>query len=166
MYNRIIDLEETIKRKSLFLLGPRQTGKSTFLKSTYPKALYVNLLKNSEYKLYSKNPEKIQDVVKYFVDNSNERKVIIDEVQRLPAILNEIHDLIEMDKSLRFILTGSSARKLKRGGANLLGGRASLYHLYPLCYPELESQGIKRWRERLLVGSFHQLLILKTLLTI
>jgi predicted AAA+ superfamily ATPase len=153
MYDRVIDLKQTIKRKSLFLLGPRQTGKSTFLKATYPKALYINLLKNSEYKLYSKNPEKIQEVVKYFIDNSNERIVIVDEVQRLPVILNEIHDLIEMDKSLRFILTGSSARKLKRGGANLLGGRASLYHLYPLCYPELGSQGIRKWRERLSVGA-------------
>jgi predicted AAA+ superfamily ATPase len=153
MYKRIINLSETLDRKSLFLLGPRQTGKSTYLKTAYPKALYVNLLKNSEFQLYSRNPEKIQDTVKYFIENSDERIVIIDEVQRLPTILNEIHDLIEFDKSLRFILTGSSARKLKRGGANLLGGRASLYHLYPLCYPELGSKGIKKWRQRFLVGA-------------
>jgi predicted AAA+ superfamily ATPase len=153
MYKRIINLKETLGRKSLFLLGPRQTGKSTYLKTAYPNALYINLLKNSEFKLYSKNPEKIQDVVKYFIENSDQRIVIIDEVQRLPDLLNEVHDLIEFDKSLRFILTGSSARKLKRGGANLLGGRASLYHMYPICYPELDSKDVKKWTQRFLIGA-------------
>lgn len=153
MYKRIIDLQPTLQRKSLFLLGPRQTGKSTFLKTHYPKAVYINLLRNTEFQMYSKAPEKIQEVVLYFKEKSKERLVIIDEVQRIPALLDEVHDLIESDKSLRFILTGSSARKLKRGGLNLLGGRASRFFMYPLCFPELGKGGMKKWLERLKIGA-------------
>lgn len=153
MYKRKIDLSGTLSRKSVFLLGPRQTGKSTFLKLNYPRALYINLLKNSEFQQYSKNPGQLQEVVRYFMENSKERIVVIDEVQKLPALLDEVHDLIESEKSLRFILTGSSARKLRRGGVNLLGGRASRFDLYPLCFPELGKGGFKKWSQRLLIGA-------------
>lgn len=153
MYKRILDLKSTLGRKSLFLLGPRQTGKSTFLRATYPDAFYVNLLKNSEFQLYLKQPEKLQEAIRYFIANSESRLIIIDEVQKLPALLDEVHNLIESDKSLRFILTGSSARKLKRGGANLLGGRASRFYFHTLCYPELGPNAILKWHQRMLVGA-------------
>lgn len=153
MYKRILDLHQTLSRKSLFLLGPRQTGKSTFLRQAYPQALYVNLLKNSEFQLYSRSPSKLQEAVRYFTENSEERIVIIDEIQKIPVLLDEVHDLIESDKSLRFILTGSSARKLKHGGANLLGGRASRFYFYPLCYSELGKGGFAKWQKRMQVGA-------------
>jgi predicted AAA+ superfamily ATPase len=153
MYKRILNLRPTLKRKSLFLLGPRQTGKSTYLKREFPEALYINLLRNSEFQSYSRDPGKLQEAARYYADKNRERVIIIDEVQKLPKLLDEVHDLIENDKSLRFILTGSSARSLKRGGANLLGGRATQFHFYPLCYPELGDAGISKWKERILNGA-------------
>lgn len=153
MYKRVLDLNLTLKRKSVFLLGPRQTGKSTFLKKEYPEALYINLLKNSEFQKYSANPSLIQEVVEHYVQNSKKFLVIVDEIQKIPALLDEVHHLIESNKSLRFILTGSSARKLKRGGANLLGGRASWYNFYPLCFAEMDHQNYKKWLKRLSVGA-------------
>lgn len=153
MYKRILDITPTLERKSLFLLGPRQTGKSTFLKTHFPKALYINLLKSTEFQRYSKRPDQVQEVINYFIQKHKDRVVIIDEIQKIPSLLDEVHDLIENNKSLRFILTGSSARKLKRGGANLLGGRASWYHFYPLCYPELGKAGIRKWMERTSIGA-------------
>ncbi|MBK7961110.1 MAG: ATP-binding protein [Bdellovibrionales bacterium] len=137
MYQRILNITQVLRRKSLFLLGPRQTGKSTYLRSHFPEALYINLLKSSEYQNYLKDPSYLHKTVNYFVKNNVSRIVIVDEIQKIPNLLNDIHDLIEQDKSLRFILTGSSARKLRRGGANLLGGRASRIYFHPLCYPEL-----------------------------
>lgn len=153
MYKRELDLSSTLARKSLFLLGPRQTGKSTYLRKTYPNALYINLLKNSVYQTYSKKPQQLQETIHYFVENSPERIVIIDEIQKIPELLDEVHDLIESDKSLRFILTGSSARKLKKSGVNLLGGRASRFHFYPLCYPELGKEAFKKWQTRIQIGA-------------
>ncbi len=161
MYKRYINLNSVLSRKSLFLLGPRQTGKSTLLKSQYKTALYINLLKNSEYQKYLQNPDRLQEIVTYFIENSSEKLIIIDEIQKIPALLDEVHDLIESNKSLRFILTGSSARKLKRGGANLLGGRASWLNFYPLCFPELgEKKNLpyQRWIERLSIGALPSIL--------
>lgn len=158
MYKRILDLNVTLSRKSLFLLGPRQTGKSTFLRQNYPDALYVNLLKNSEFQLYSKEPEKLREAIRYYITHNPSRIIIIDEIQKLPELLDEVHDLIESDKSLRFILTGSSARKLKRKGANLLGGRASLYSFHPLCYAELGSDKYSEWQKRTDIGGLPAIL--------
>ncbi len=152
MFDRILDISDVLKRKSVFLLGPRQTGKSTYLRQKYPEALYVNLLKNSEYQDFIKNPAQLQNIVKYFVQNSESRIVIIDEIQKHPALLDDVHDLIESDKSLRFILTGSSARKLKRAGVNLLGGRASWFYLYPLCYSELGPNKNQLWLDGIVKG--------------
>ena len=152
MFGRILDISEVLKRKSVFLLGPRQTGKSTYLRQKFPEALYINLLKNSEYQDFIKNPAQLQNVVKYFVQNSESRIVIIDEIQKHPDLLDDVHDLIESDKSLRFILTGSSARKLKRGGVNLLGGRASWFYLYPLCYSELGPNKNQLWLDGIVKG--------------
>jgi predicted AAA+ superfamily ATPase len=152
MFSRILDFSKVLERKSLFLLGPRQTGKSTYLKARYPEALYINLLKSSEYQNYLKDPNFIYKNIKYFTETSSSRIVIIDEIQKIPHLLNDVHNLIEEDKSLRFILTGSSARKLKRGGANLLGGRASWIHFHPLCYPELSVNADELWLKSLTSG--------------
>jgi len=152
MFKRALNLEPILKRKSLFLLGPRQTGKSTFLRHTFPQALYINLLKNSEYQEYLNKPDQLQNRVRYFINNSESRVIIIDEIQKLPNLLDEVHDLIETYKSLRFILTGSSARKLKRGGANLLGGRATKIDFFPLCYVELGKDKNALWLKGISAG--------------
>ncbi|MCK5251054.1 MAG: AAA family ATPase, partial [Spirochaetaceae bacterium] len=92
MFKRIIDINTIIKRKSVFLFGPRQTGKSFFLKKTYPDALYYDLLKSDLFFRLSANPSQIREEL----IASNEKKlVIIDEIQKLPVLLNEVHYLIE-----------------------------------------------------------------------
>ena len=138
MYTRILDLSSILHRKSVFLFGPRQTGKSTWLKYKYPDALYINLLSRRVFDDYSRRPDALVSDLKLFHRSSNGKLVIIDEVQKLPLILDEVHDLIEKDKDLRFVLTGSSARRLKRESANLLGGRASWRGFFPLVYPEIK----------------------------
>ncbi len=120
--------------KSFFLFGPRGTGKTTWLKDQLPQALFINLLQAEFYTLLLANPGKLRDLI----PPNNEDWIIIDEVQRIPALLNEVHDLIE-SKSYRFILTGSSARTLRRKGVNLLAGRALTYHMHPLTVAEQES---------------------------
>ncbi|MFN9066676.1 MAG: ATP-binding protein, partial [Bdellovibrionales bacterium] len=153
MYKRILDLEAVLKRKSVFLLGPRQTGKSTYLKSQFKQAHFINLLKNSEYKDLLIDPSSLERRVKYAFEEEKKSIVIIDEIQKIPALLDEVHNLIEQNKSLRFILTGSSARKLKREGVNMLGGRASSYKMLPLCYPELGTGKYEKWLKRLNIGA-------------
>lgn len=152
MFNRILDISQVLKRKSLFLLGPRQTGKSTYLRSQFPQALYINLLKSSVYQDFLKNLDQLAQEVTYFIQNSDSRIIIIDEIQKHPALLDDVHDLIEKNKSLRFILTGSSARKLKHSGANLLGGRASWFDFFPLCYAELGKDKKNLWMKGLTTG--------------
>lgn len=127
-----------LKRKSLFFFGPRQTGKSTFLKATYPNALYIDLLKNKTYNEYLREPQLLEVDIQSYKKKTAGHLIIIDEIQKLPNLLDEVHSLIESDKSLRFILTGSSARKLKRLGSNLLGGRAAWFSFYPLTFIELQ----------------------------
>lgn len=133
MISRILNLNDVIAHRSVFLFGPRQTGKSTLLRSRYSEAKYYDLLHDDTFRELSANPETIRYALR-----PNDRLIIIDEVQKLPVILDEVHSMIERNKDLRFILTGSSARKLRRGGANLLGGRAWTRHLHPLVAPELE----------------------------
>ena len=117
---------------SFFLLGPRGTGKSYWLKVIYPKALYVDLLNSDTFLALSAFPERL---LSYIPDNFSE-KIIIDEIQKIPALLDVVHRLIE-NKSYTFILTGSSARKLRKSGVNLLGGRAYMLHYHPLTAIEL-----------------------------
>ena len=129
---------ELIKNKSFFLLGPRQVGKSTYIKQNFPieKSLYYDLLLNEEYEKYLQDTSQFRKEVKS--RDSNIGFVIIDEVQRVPELLNEVHYLLEtLENPPIFILSGSSARKLRRGQANLLGGRALTYHMYPFTYNEL-----------------------------
>jgi predicted AAA+ superfamily ATPase len=128
---RALDLGPLLDRKSHFLLGPRLTGKSTLVRRSLPGVRVYDLLDSATYLALSREPGRLgQDL------RPNERRVVIDEIQRLPDLLNEVHRLIE-ERGVRFLLTGSSARKLRRGGVNLLGGRARLRALHPLAAREL-----------------------------
>lgn len=129
MYSRLI---EPPKDKSFFLFGPRGTGKTTWVKSKFTKALYLDLLEAELFNDLLSNPQRLEN----FIPKNFNDWVIIDEVQRIPELLNEIHRLIEKSK-YKFILTGSSARKIRRKGINLLAGRALSYNLYPLTAVEL-----------------------------
>jgi uncharacterized protein len=128
-YKRIIKLHE-FKAGSAFLLGPRQVGKSTVLRSCYPDCSGINLLKTEEYLSLSNDPTRLRSIA------APETLTVIDEIQRIPELLNEVHYLIE-ERGARFLMTGSSARKLRRGGVNLLGGRARTFRLHPLSLIEL-----------------------------
>jgi predicted AAA+ superfamily ATPase len=122
------------KRQSAFLWGARQTGKSTFLKQQFPDAYVVNLLDTDTLLQLTTRPSLLREWVS---EKSIKTKiVVIDEVQKIPALLDEVHLLIE-EQHIQFILCGSSARKLRRGHANLLGGRAWRFEMLPLCYPEI-----------------------------
>lgn len=123
------------KGKSLFLWGARKTGKSTHLREAFPHSLYIDLLNHNTFLRYSRSSSILEEEIKTLDDFSY--PVIIDEVQKVPEILDQVHYLIEKYKGLSFILCGSSMRKLRHTGANLLGGRAWRQIFLPLCYPEL-----------------------------
>lgn len=131
---RKLDLLNQTKAKSCFLFGPRGVGKTTLIKEVYPPdVLIIDLLKSRYFTDLSADPGQLESLCE------GVSFVVIDEIQRVPELLNEVHRLIE-DKKKRFLLTGSSARKLKRGQANLLGGRARSLHLLPFVSSELESK--------------------------
>lgn len=132
MFSRYLNLEDA-ENDSVFLWGARQTGKSTLLKKLFPKTRYYDLLKGEEFERLNRRPELLRQEL--MVCQPNEL-IIIDEVQKVPQLLDEAHWLIT-NKQLRFILCGSSARKLKRSGANLLGGRAIKNTLFPLVSCEI-----------------------------
>ena len=121
--------------ETFFLWGPRQTGKTTLLQSTYPDAVYIDLLKAEEYRRYLNNPEYLRQEI---LSRDETPFVVIDEVQKLPILLDEVHWLHE-NRNIHFALCGSSARKVKRGHANLLGGRAIRYEVFGLVSSELSS---------------------------
>ena len=139
MLERILKLEE-IKDDSLFLWGSRQTGKSTLLRMLFPDARYYDLLKSDLRMTLQLHPSQLREEC-LMMDAG--KIVIIDEVQKVPALLDEVHWLIE-NKGLRFILSGSSARKLRRSGANLLGGRAVRRTLFPLVSAEIPDFDLNR----------------------
>jgi predicted AAA+ superfamily ATPase len=120
-------------RETFFLWGPRQTGKTTLLQQAYPDATWVDLLKADEYRRYLERPELMRQEL---TSRPYAGQVVIDEVQKVPAILDEVHWLHEHRK-IRFALCGSSARKVRRGAANLLGGRAVRYELHGLTAAEI-----------------------------
>ena len=132
MLTRIQKLLE-IREDSMFLWGPRQTGKSTLLKQLFPYAPYYDLLKSEVYTLYKMKPSRLRDECMMMDEGE---VVIIDEVQKIPELLDEVHWLM-VNRGIHFILCGSSARKLKRSGANLLGGRAIRKTLHPLVSAEI-----------------------------
>ena len=126
MFERLIK-KPLESRKSFFLFGPRGTGKTTWLKHRLPEALFVNLLQSEYYNRLSANPGHLRQLI----PPDHTGWTVIDEVQRIPALLNEVHDLIEA-RGLVFVLTGSSARTLRRSGVNLLAGRALTYRMHPV----------------------------------
>ncbi len=113
-------------------MGPRGTGKSYFVRSHYPKAIFINLLSDEIYQRLLANPSRLGTMI----PNQFSNWVVIDEIQKIPSLLDEVHRLIE-ERKIKFVLTGSSARKLKKSGANLLAGRAYSKHAYPLTALEL-----------------------------
>lgn len=121
---------------SFFLWGPRQTGKTTLLKEHYPHGLWIDLLKADEFRRYAANPEFLRQEIEAQAGSFANRQVVIDEIQKVPALLDEVHWLIE-NRGVNFALCGSSARKVRRGGANLLGGRAIRFELRGLSASEL-----------------------------
>ena len=133
MYNRK-QIFEGLDKESAFLWGARQTGKSTLLKKLYPDSLYFDLLLSEEYNRFIGNEGLLRQIVESSVKKG---PVIIDEIQRIPQLLNEVHWLI-VNKNIQFILSGSSPRKILKSGGNLLGGRAIRYELFPLSYSEID----------------------------
>src|SRR3990167_1799646 len=136
MFPRFIQLNE---KQSFFLFGARGTGKTTLLRSTpwLKEAIMINLLEAKTENRFASNPDTLSEIVNAMPEKQTH--IVIDEIQKLPKLLDIVHNLIETTDK-KFILTGSSAKKLRHGGANLLAGRALLYHLYPFTYLEVENK--------------------------
>jgi predicted AAA+ superfamily ATPase len=122
--------------QSAFLWGARKTGKSTYLRQKFPDSIVYDFLKTDVFFEFSKKPSLLRERLLAKEDSALKKPIILDEVQKVPQLLDEVHWLIE-NKGLRFVLCGSSARKLKKGHANLLGGRAWRYELFPLTSHEI-----------------------------
>jgi predicted AAA+ superfamily ATPase len=123
-------------KESFFLLGPRGTGKSTWLLHVYPDAVRIDLLQPEQERLYLAAPERLREIVEHLSEGG---VIILDEIQRAPGLLPLIHSLIEEGKPIQFVMTGSSARKLRRDVGNLLGGRALLRLMPPFFAAELQA---------------------------
>lgn len=130
---RNLELTKILKSKSCFLFGPRQTGKTSLINQQFKNAFVIDLLLSENFRKYNTTPEILRQEVK-----SKNSLVIIDEIQRIPELLNEVHYLIEKNKT-NFLLTGSSAKKLRKQGINLLGGRARSRILHPFIKRELQN---------------------------
>lgn len=138
---RTLNLKNLLEKKSHFLFGPRATGKSSLIQHTLGnQALVIDLLHSETYVRLMANPSQIESMIAL----DEEAYVVIDEIQRVPELLNEVHRLIE-NQQRRFLLTGSSARKLKRQGVNLLAGRARQSELFPLTYHEITKFNLSRY---------------------
>lgn len=126
-----------IPKQSFFLFGPRGTGKSTYLKKHFINAIWIDLLKPEDLRYYKAFPERLRETL---LANPEKKVVIIDEVQKAPELLDVVHSYIEEKKNVLFVLTGSSSRKLKRAGVNLLAGRAILKNFHPFIASELKEK--------------------------
>ncbi len=122
-------------RQSFFLFGPRGTGKSTLLRQVFPDALFIDLLQPDVAREFHARPERLRDFVRGEPKRST---VVVDEIQRVPELLNVVHSLIESKDRRRFVLTGSSARKLRRRGVDLMAGRAVVRTLHPFMGSEMD----------------------------
>ena len=131
-------IQKLASQHSLFLFGARGTGKTTLLKKLYPKkdTLWIDLLSYEDEDRFSENP----DLLSELLAEKSFKRVIIDEIQKVPKLLDIIHLEIEKNKKIKFILTGSSSRKLKKEGANLLAGRLFTFTLHPLTHRELKNK--------------------------
>lgn len=151
------------KQQSAFLWGARKTGKSTFLRETFPNAPYYDLLQSDLHFRLMTSPHTFREEILALDKKTTGSIIIVDEVQKIPALLDEIHWLIE-NSPFQFILCGSSARKLKRQGANLLGGRAWKYHFFPLVFPEItDFDLLKIFNQGTLPSHYHSPSIKKAL---
>lgn len=128
---RTINLRKLAPKRSFFLFGPRQTGKSRLLRHLYPDARYVNLLDHTDFVRLNQDPSSLRKELR-----DRDKVLIIDEIQKIPELLDEVQLMIDQH-DIQCILTGSSARRLRRGGVNLLGGRARSFHLHPFSFSEL-----------------------------
>lgn len=139
---RSLNLPNLLEKKSFFLFGPRATGKSFLIRMQFPDDVpVINLLKSDYFLRLSAHPEELESIIMAYEFHE---LVIIDEVQRIPLLLNEVHRLIE-ERKIKFLLTGSSARKLKRDHSNLLAGRAWTAELMPLTSHEIPSFDLERY---------------------
>src|SRR3989338_2253113 len=120
--------------QSFFLLGPRGTGKSTMIKELFPDAFYLDLLLPDVFRTYLAHPERFREVVH---GNKDKKVFVLDEIQKVPELLEVVHSLLEEKKERQFVMTGSSARKLRRTGTDLLAGRAVIKHMHPFIAAEL-----------------------------
>lgn len=124
---------------STFLWGARKTGKSTYLRECYPKSLFIDFLQTDTYQHFLNRPHLLREELLSAPDETFQHPVILDEIQKIPPLLDEVHWLMENKKEIQFILCGSSVRKLKQSGSNLLGGRAWRTLFMPFCFPELKT---------------------------
>ncbi len=138
MYKRYLKLNLP-ERESAYLIGARKTGKSTYLRELYPNSTRFDFLSTKLFYKYNRAPWEFKEDILNLPVEALALPIIIDEVQKVPAVMDEIHWLIENTKC-SFILCGSSTRKMKKIGVNLLGGRALKYHFYPLVYPEIKEE--------------------------
>jgi predicted AAA+ superfamily ATPase len=141
-YKRALNLPNLLNKKSFFLLGPRATGKTSLIGRQLPGVKTFDLLDSDTFGRLARRPKLLGEELQ-----TDEKLVVIDEIQKLPSLLDEVHRLIEA-KRIKFLLTGSSARKLKRSGANLLGGRAWEANLYPLTFAEITDFDLSRYLNR------------------
>lgn len=139
MYHRILDIENRLD-EGMFLFGGRQVGKSTLLRERFPNAVYIDLLDPDARKRFRRRSMEFYELL---VKHPPKTLVIVDEIQKLPALLDIVHKLM-VENDLHFILSGSSARKIKKAGVNQLGGRANEEHLYPLVYAEIPDYNFER----------------------
>lgn len=139
MYIRQPNYLQLINKRSFFLLGPRQVGKTTYVTSTFRDARILSLLDSDLFRDLSERPARLRELIL-----PQDSIVVIDEIQRLPSLLNEVQLILDRNNAQRFILTGSSARKLRRGEVNLLGGRAWMAWLHPLVSIEVGIDNLER----------------------
>ncbi len=131
---RLLNLRKLSPKQSFFLFGPRQTGKSSLLKNVYPEAKYLNLLDHGLFMRLNQDPSLVRKELR-----DRDKVLIIDEIQKIPTLLDEVQLLIDEAK-VQCILTGSSVRRLRKSGLNLLGGRARSFHLHPFCFSEIQNR--------------------------
>lgn len=141
-FNRILEIAPLLKKKSFFLFGPRSTGKTTLIEDQLENIHLYDLLEDDTYLRLMKSPQIIEQE-----NLADPKLIVIDEIQKLPKILDEVHRLIKKH-NWKFLLTGSSARKVKKGAANLLGGRAWEAHLFPLVYQEINNFDLLQYINR------------------
>lgn len=151
--HRVLNIELE-RGQSAFLWGPRKTGKSTYLKQAFPESVVYDFLRTDVALDLIRNPSLLREQLLADRNRAEASPVILDEVQKVPAILDEVHWLIE-NAGLNFILCGSSARKLIKGSANLLGGRAWRYEMYPFVFPEIKQFDLLRALNQGLVPSHY-----------